>query len=171
MDPLDAHFERAERLAEITQRVGLTLWQLQELEGVAATYFVLLAAAKRGMGTEAGELLVAKAKGRTFGATITQLQAAGLLSGELEERFRRVLSDRNWLVHSSRSDSRSAVYDDSAFGALLLRLDRIAEEALALLRELGFRAEKHVMAHGVTRQRIGEGAATLLKAWREADAI
>jgi hypothetical protein len=83
MDPLDEHFDRAERLAEITQRVGFTLWQLQELEGVAATYFVLLAAAKRGMGTEAGELLVAKAKGRTFGATITQLQAAGLLAGEL----------------------------------------------------------------------------------------
>jgi hypothetical protein len=82
-----------------------------------------------------------------------------------------VLGDRNWLVHSSRSDSRAAVYDDSAFGALLLRLDRIAEEALTLLRELGSRAEKHAMAHGVTRQQIDEGAATLLKAWREADAI
>jgi hypothetical protein len=151
--------------------VGFTLWQLQELEGIAATFFVLLAAAQRGMGTEAGEILVAKAKGRTFGATISQLQAAGLLTGELEQRFRKLLADRNWLVHSSRSDSRAAVYSDSEFGALLLRLDRIAEEALALLRELGARAEKHVMAHGVSRQQIDTGAAALLKAWREADAI
>jgi hypothetical protein len=171
MDPLDARFEQADRLAEITQKVGFTLWQLQELEGVAATYFVLLTAAKRGMGQEAGNILVAKAKGRTFGATITQLESAGLLSGELGQRFRRMLDDRNWLVHRSRADSRAAVYDNSAFGALLLRLDRIAEEALALLRELGPRAEKHVTAHGVTKQQIYEGAATLLDAWREADAI
>jgi uncharacterized protein YutE (UPF0331/DUF86 family) len=171
MDQLGAHLERADRLAEITQRVGFALWQLQELEGVAATYFVLLAAAKRGMERDAGNLLVAKAKGRTFGATITQLETAGLLPGELGRRFRRVLGDRNWLVHSSRADSRPAIYDNSAFGGLLLRLDRIAEETLALLRELGSRAEKHVMAHGVTKQQIDEGAAALLDAWREADAI
>lgn len=112
-----------------------------------------------------------KAKGRTFGATIGQLETAGLLSGELGQRFQRMLGDRNWLVHSSRADSRAAVYDNSALGALLLRLDRIAEEALALLRELGSRVEKHVMAHGVTKQQIDEGAATLLNTWREADAI
>lgn len=165
------HSEQAERLAEITQRVGLTLWQLQELESMAATFFVLLASAKFGMGTEAGETLIASAKGRTFGATITQLKASGLLSGELEARFRRLLYERNWLVHNSRSDSRAAVYSGSAFGVLLLRLDRIAEEALGLLRDLGSRAEKHVMAYGVMPQQIDAEAATLLKAWREADAI
>jgi len=171
MDPLEAHFEKAERLAEITQRVGFTLWQLQELEGVTATYFVLLAEAKRGMGADVGEILVTKAQGKTLGVTIRQLQAGGLLSGELEQRFRNLLTARNWLVHSSRTDSRAAVHSDSEFGALLLRLDRIAEETRALLREIGARAEKHVVAHGVSRQQIDAGAAKLLNKWREADSI
>ena len=171
MDSLSAQFEKAERLSEITQRVGFTLWQLQEMEGVAATYFVLLAEAKRRMGTEAGKILVAKAQGKTFGATIRQLQAAGLLSGELEQRLRKLLTERNWLVHSSRVDSRAAVYSDSEFGALLIRLDKIAEETLSLLREIGALAEKHVLAHGVSRQQIDLGAATLLRKWHEADAI
>ena len=149
MDPLAAHFDKAQRLSEITQRVGFTLWQLQELEGVATTYFVLLAEAKRGMGTDAGEILVAKAQGRTFGVTIRQLKTAGLLTAELEQRFRKLLSERNWLVHSSRADSRAAVHSNSEFGALLFRLDRIAEEALALLREIGGLTKRHVISHGV----------------------
>lgn len=169
MDSLATHLKKAERLSEITQHVGFTLWQLQELEGVAATYFVLLIQAKQGMGTEAGEILVAKAQGKTFGATIRQLQAAGLLSGELEQRFRNLLRERNWLVHNSRADSRAAVYSDSEFGALLFRLDKIAEEALELLRKIGVLAEKYVTTHGVSKEQINTEAAALLKKWHEAD--
>lgn len=171
MDPSVAQWARADRFAEITQRVGFTLWQLQALEGVAAIYFVLLTAATRGMGQEAGNLLVARAKGRTFGATIRQLEEAGLLPGDLGQRLRRVLGDRNWLVHSSLDDSRAAVYNLSAFGALLRRFDHIAEEALALLQELESRMETEAMAQGATKQQIDEGAAKLLNAWREADGI
>ncbi len=169
MDSLTVHLRMSERLSEITQRVGYTLWQLQELEGVAATYFVLLAEAKRSMGVQAGEILIAKAKGKTFGETIRQLQKAALLSDELEQRFRALLVERNWLVHSSRADSRAAIYNDSEFGALLFRLDRIAEEALAVLREVGALVEKHVIAHGISRQQIDMQAATLLRKWREGD--
>ncbi len=171
MDPVIAYFEQAERLNEITQRVGFALWQLQELEGLAATYFVLLAQAERGMGQEAGEILVAKAQGKTFGATIRQLEVAGLLTAELEQRFRKLLSERNWLVHSSRSDSRAAVHKSSEFAALLFRLDGIGEEALALLREVGALAERQVISLGVSRRQIDITAATLLKKWHEADAI
>ncbi len=170
MDPVAAYFEKAERLSEITQRIGFALWQLQELEGVAATYFVLLAQATRGMGQEAGEILVVKAQGKTFGATIRQLEAAGLLTTELEQRFRKILTKRNWLVHSSRSDSRAAVHSNSEFAALLFRLDSIAEEALVLLREVGALTERHVMSLGVSRSEIDDAATALLKKWHDADA-
>lgn len=171
MDPIAAHFERAERLSEITQRIGFTLWQLQELEGVAATYFVLLAEVKPRMGREAGGILVAKAQGKTLGATIRQLQAAHLLSPELEQRFQKLLLERNWLVHSSRRDSRTAVQNDSSFGALLFRLDRIAEDALGLLSDVGGLLEKHVMSLGMSRQQIDMAAAALLRKWHEDEAI
>ena len=45
---LTIQIQKAERLAAITQKVGFTLWQLQELEGATAVYFVLVAQARRG---------------------------------------------------------------------------------------------------------------------------
>lgn len=171
MDALAQHLAKADRLAEITQRVGFALWQLQELEGCAATYFVLLTAAKRGMGLDAGNVLVAKAKGRTFGSTISELARAGLMSEALEARFRKLLAERNWLVHRSRAASRAAVHQPSQFGALIFRLDWIADEALALLGEVGALVGRHTYSQGVSKEQVDEMTATILNRWHEPDAI
>ena len=171
METLVARFQNAERLDEITRRIGFALWQLQELEQVSATYFALLANASRGMGLQAGEALVAKAQGETFGQTISKLRAANLVSDELETRVLGLLRERNWLVHASRSDSHGAVYANATFESLKLRLDKLAKAALALLLEIGVLAERHVIAHKLSQQEIDVGASTLLKSWRESDAI
>lgn len=167
-----ARFQNAERLDEITQRIGFALWQLQELEQVSATYFfVLLTKPTRGMGLEAGEASVVKTQGETFGQSISKLRAENLVSDELETRVLGLLRERNWLVHASRSDSHGAVYANATFESLKLRLDKLAEAALALILEIGILAERHVIAHKVPQQEIDVGAATLLKSWRENDAI
>jgi hypothetical protein len=67
---LEQQLEKANRLTEITQRIGFCLWQIQELEGVSAQYFVLLAQAKKGMGLTAGNALSEKAKKKTFGEPV-----------------------------------------------------------------------------------------------------
>jgi hypothetical protein len=171
MDTLTEQVTKADRLANITQRIGYALWQLQELEGAAATYFVLLTAAKPGMGTEAGDILVAKAKGKTFGSTIKELAKARLLSEGLGGKFQALLAERNWLVHSSRADSRGAVCQPSQFAALIFRLDRIAEDTLALLREVGQLTERFALSHGVQPQEIDALTVATLKLWHEQDAI
>jgi len=78
---------KADRLHAVTQRVGFALWQLQELEGASAQYYVLVVHAKPGMGFEAGQALVDKAQSKTFGSTITQLAKAKQLPQEVETRF------------------------------------------------------------------------------------
>jgi len=171
MNELQTQIEAADRLAIITQKVGYGLWQLQELEGVSATTFVLIAEAEKGMGLTAGEALGKRARKRTFGATIHQLADAGVIDEALDTRFRTMLEERNWLVHRSRGDSRRAVYHDKHLDELLIRLDWIAEEALALLKEVGKLAEAHVKSHGVSEKYIQENAAKLLKEWHAADAI
>ena len=45
---------KEKRLDKITRGIGFALWQIQELEGVTAEYFVLLAQAKKEMGLDAG---------------------------------------------------------------------------------------------------------------------
>jgi len=171
MESFAHHLQKADRLAAITQRVGFALWQLQEMEGVAAQYFVLVAQATLGMGLAAGNALIEKAQSKTFGATIHKITKAGLLSSELELRFTNLLSERNWLVHKSRSISRNAIYSDTAMQKLILRLDAITNESNALLRELSALVEYHVRKHGVTEEYIEETANQLLEQWHTSDAI
>ncbi|MBL6749431.1 MAG: hypothetical protein ISP90_02870 [Nevskia sp.] len=158
-------FGRADRLAAITQSIGFTLWQIQELEGCAAQYIVLLTQATPGMGTEAGLALIDKALSKTFGHTIHQLAKAGLLSEELERRFMALLNERNWLVHKSRGENRDAIHGDAAAQRLLDRLGAMECESKALLNQIGSLAEKHVLGAGITRRRIDELTGLLLERW------
>ena len=171
MKDLAHQLEKADRLAAITQRIGFALWQIQELEGVSAQYFVLVVQAKKGMGLAAGNALEEKAKKKTFGETVHQITKAGLLSSELETRFTNLLSERNWLVHRSRADSRSAIHSDPEMQRLIVRLDEMAEESLSLLREIGALSEAQVKKHGVSEEHINEKAKELLEQWHASDAI
>ena len=171
MEELRQQIEKADRLAAITQRIGFALWQIQELEGVTAQYFVLVVQAKKGMGLAPGNALDEKAKKKTFGATIHQVSKAGLFSSELESRFTNLLSERNWLVHRSRADSRSAIHSALEMQRLVVRIDKMAEEALSLLRKIGTLSEAHVKKHGVTEEYIDEKAKELLEQWHASDVI
>jgi uncharacterized protein YutE (UPF0331/DUF86 family) len=165
MDDLDEKLRAAERLAAITQKVGYALWRLQELEGVSATCFVLMAQATKGMGLAAGNALEETERKRTFGTTIHRMADAGVIDKKLEARFRALLTERNWLVHRSHADSRKAVYHDLEMYQLLERLERIADEGLRLLKEIGVLAETHANKHGVSESYIQEQAARLLEEW------
>jgi hypothetical protein len=123
------------------------------------------------MGMPAGEALAENAQRKTFGRMIHQIAKAGLLSAELESRFTKILVERNWLVHQSRATSRNAVYHDSAMNKLVLRLETIGDESLALLRELRVLAERYVKTHGVKPEFIEKAADELLRQWQAADAI
>lgn len=171
MTTLAQQLERADRLAAVTQNVGFALWQLQELEGVAAQYFVLLVQAKKGMGLAAGNTLVEKAQARTFGATLHQIAKAGLISPEMEGRFEKLLAERNWLVHRSRAESRNAIHNAKAMVALVARLEAMADEALALLKHIGGETTSFVQEHGVSANYIEQVSKQLLEQWHAADAF
>ena len=96
---------RAERLNQIAQKVGFTIWQIQELEGAAVQFYVLVALAQAGMGEEAGNALLEQVQSKTFGSTVNRLIKGNHLPECLKERFTKFLSERNWLVHNSRADS------------------------------------------------------------------
>lgn len=161
----------ADRLHIVTQQIGFVLWQIQELEGVSAQYFVLLAKATKCMGETAGNALLDKAKKNTFGTTIRHIKEHGLLSSDLERRFNHLLSERNWLVHRSRADSRDAIHSDVHMQKLLTRIDTMANETLALLKEIGSLSLNFVKEHGVTEEYVNKKAEELLKQWRSSEII
>lgn len=161
----------ANRLHLVTQQIGFVLWQLQELEGVSARYFVLLAKATRGMGITAGNALLDKAKKNTFGTNIRHITEHGLLSKNLEQRFNHILSERNWLVHRSRADSRDAINSDESMQKLLIRIDAMANETLALLKEIDLLSSNFVRAYGVTDEYINKKVEELLRQWHSSEKI
>ena len=171
MEELWRQIEKADRLTTITQRIGFALWQIQELEGATAQYFVLIVQAKKGMGLAPGNVLSENAKKKTFGATIHRISKAGLLSPEIESRFTNLLSERNWLVHRSRADSRSAIHSDLKMQQLLVRIDKMADESSSLLRKIVTLCEAHVKKYGVTEEYIDKKAKELLEQWHASDAI
>lgn len=170
MNELSQQLAKAERLHTVTQQVGFALWQLQELEGAAAQYYVLVALATRGIGVEAGSAIVEDAQSKTFGSTISKLVKAKHLPSDAEVRFQALLKERNWLVHSSRSTNRDAIHSDAACSKLSKRLETIAEEARLLLKVVGKAVEEHVMRHGVSAEKISELAEQTLVAWHGGNA-
>jgi hypothetical protein len=162
MGPND-QLAKANRLAMITQRVGFTLWHVQEFEGIAATHFVLFAQATQGMGEAAGAALLEKAHGKTFGATVQQMAKAGLLPTDIERRLTALLAERNWLVHRSRATNQGAVHSDTAALVLVRRLDAIVDDTTALMNDLAELAGHHSKVQGMPG--IAEAAAQLVEQW------
>lgn len=171
MTTLADQLERSDRLATITQNVGFALWQLQELEGVAAQYFVLLVHAKKGMSLDVGNSLVENAQTKTFGATLHQLAKAGHISPEMKGRFEKILAERNWLVHHSRAESRNAINNANVMSTLVARLEAMSDEALALLKHIGDETNSFVQKHGVSASHIVQVSKQLLEQWHADDAL
>jgi hypothetical protein len=96
---------------------------------------------------------------------------ANQLPQEVEARFQALLAERNWLVHSSCSSSRDAIYNDQACNRLIERLKSIAEEAHLLLKEVGMYTEGFVKKHGVSVEKLDELAAQTLKRWHQDNAL
>ncbi|NBQ68670.1 MAG: hypothetical protein EBU46_07510 [Nitrosomonadaceae bacterium] len=156
---------KAKRLEHIAQRIGFALWQIQELEGVAAQFFVLVAKAEVGMGQEKANALVEEAQNKTFGATVNKLIKGNHLPSELNARFSALLLERNWLVHNSRASSRSAIYHQPDYEQLITKVDSIADESLSLLKELSKQSEIYLLKIGITTEKLQSITEQTLQQW------
>ena len=147
------------------QHVGFAVWQLQELETLAASYLVVRVKATKGIGKEKGEALLATAEKCTFGTLLRDLEKAGVVPTSMSSRLQTALNDRNWLVHRSRRDSRGILDSPETYSALTVRLERMSADALQLLKELGLELEAYVVSQGVSQAQIDADAARIARSW------
>lgn len=170
MTDINSHLRASDRLGAIYKQLGLALWRFQELEGVVARYYVLVALASRGMGITQGLALERTIKGKTFGRTVSLLRDAKKIPSELIERLPAIVKERNWLIHSSLNTSRSAVYDDSHCNEFLKRMETMTAEAGTVIKLIGKSAEAYVLQAGVSPQEIDRLTKQTLESWRD-DAV
>ena len=90
---------------------------------------------------------------------------AGLLSPELEKRFRALLLERNWLVHKSRAQNRNVIHNDDATTTFVVRLEAMTDESDKLMTEVLRLMGAHVKGIGITQQQIDAAANSLLEQW------
>jgi hypothetical protein len=155
----------ARRLDVISQRVGVVLWKLQELEGIVATYLVFSTRAQRGMGEAAGNTLLVEALSKPFGWTVKDLKKAGRLPAELHQTVDEVLELRNWLVHRSHHDSRSAVRRDDHCIELLDKIESINDKARVLILAFGQLVENFARSQGISQEFVDAETARILHEW------
>lgn len=163
--PAETSEAAAHAFADLMARVGFALWQLQEVETVAAAHVVVRVRGHRGMGREAGEALLANAERSTFGTTLKALERAGVLPSDLTVRLQQCLEDRNWLAHRARREHRGVIADPAAYARLSERLDRLAADALSLLKELEGQHHAYVVSQGVNPADIEAAAQRLARSW------
>src|SRR5260221_10048794 len=145
---MSLRLDAAERLGALMQRVGFALWQLQELQYTAARYVVVRLRDARGVGAHRGAAISAEVEKLPLGKLLIELASAGVMTPDLASRLKATLGERNWLVHRSRREYRGVLSDPELYERLTLRLDRIADDALALHKELAEVTEEHVVSSG-----------------------
>ena len=161
MNNLDPHLaaffrqiDAGERLQLMATRIGLALWAFQDVESCSALYFAMVAKLKKGIGVEASYAILREIQSKPFGATVDGLRKAGLLGPDLQASFDKIREERNWLVHRSLSESRSAVHNETEMERLLGRIEAMQQEARRLLRTIEKLVVTHAEKAGVSRSQV-----------------
>lgn len=118
-----------DELAVFYHEIGAAVWLIQYLEDVLVT-FMSVKKFKR-QPTTAAEALSRLEKERkgTLGSICKKAKAEGIITPSLEGRFDALLDERNWLIHNSRKESSTTLYNDELREKMFQRIRSIQEES------------------------------------------
>lgn len=125
-----------EELKEFYHDIGAAVWHIQYLEDVLVT-FVVSKRHKRKPTTEdiAYERLERERKG-TLGSIYGRAKDEGIIPENMKVRFATFLNERNWLIHKSRTESSTHLYNDILRNKMLDRIKSICDESIELKKIL-----------------------------------
>lgn len=157
--------EQAAMLDAVARKIGLVVWDLQDLEWMLAQYAVMIRPGVRGMGMEAAAPVLEKAGKRTFGTLLRELVESKHLQPALSTRLVAIVDERNWIVHRSRRENRGIIHSRERCAGLLDRLQRAHDESADLRRHVVDLMERHAAASGVQQTLLDRETERLLKEW------
>lgn len=143
---------------------ALTL-QVAECEDALSNWVAVALRPTQGIGENAAAPIVERIQKRSFGQLLSELEKDSVLDPALVARLRKLLSERNWLIHHAKRNHRGVLNRPEKFDELVERIDWIAEEATKLTSGLGAGFEEYVVSRGVDRTFIDEEAERIRRAW------
>ena len=153
-----------EQFRDIISEVGHVVWQIQVLEGVLGSYLVLVHKATPASARADVEAMFVKTHKQTLGTLLRAIRDTGAVA-PLVPRLEKFVDERNWLVHRSRHEDRTALYSEAARLALIQRMTALGDEALSLMKLFQQATEDHLLARGVSKTEIDSRAERLFREW------
>ena len=112
--------------------------------------FVVAKRHKRNPTTEhiAYERLERERKG-TLGSIYGRAKDEGIIPENMKVRFETFLNERNWLIHKSRTESSTHLYNDILRNKMLNRIKTICNESMKLKRLLFEEFQSFLISEGI----------------------
>src|SRR2546430_16780024 len=95
-----------DEFAEVASVVGYTVWQIQVLEQILASYLIMIHKLEFGAARAEVEAMFVKVEKHTLGQLFRNIKDTGGAPAALLPRIERFVDQRNWLVHRSRRENR-----------------------------------------------------------------
>jgi hypothetical protein len=160
LDPVD--------LRDILSQVGFALWQIQSLEFTIAHYLVMVHKLEPGVARTTAEKVFDDTSKKTLGNLLSDLRRHEHHSSPLLRKLETFVPERNWLVHISRHVSQQHVFTASKRHIFITHLNKIADDALEIMKALQIALEAHLETHGITKKQTDIMADRIMKSWVDA---
>jgi hypothetical protein len=156
---------QAEALSGLLQAVGYAVWQAAECEDALASWVAIALRPTRGVGEEAAAPILDSVHRRTLGQLFRELENNAVLEPSILSRLKKLIEERNWLVHYAKRETRGVLNNPHQFDRVAGRIKRIGVEAARLQAMLGKKLEDYVHSSGVDPKEIEREAARLQAEW------
>ncbi len=154
-----------EQLAEATSQVGFAIWQIQVLEETVGTYLVLVHKATLATARTEVKKMFSKTGKSTLGQLLRAIQSTQNAPQTLLDQLDHFVEKRNWLVHYSRHESHGDMYSESKRLGLVQRIETIADDALALMKQFQAATDAHLITIGFSKEQMDKDAARIRNEW------
>ena len=158
-----------EELDSFYRAIGAAVWHIQYFED-ALVSFVVMKRHKRNPTPEreAYDRLERERKG-TLGSIYGRAKDEGIIPKDMEVRFENFLYERNWLIHRSKAESSSDLYNDDLRMRMINRIISIQDESLKLKQFIFESMEAFVCVHGVDMASVYRVANEAIRKLRDGD--
>jgi hypothetical protein len=129
--------------------IGAAVWHIQYLEDALIHYLVIknLRLNPAIAEEEVCERL-AKMRKCVLGKVYKQARDLGIIPRDLEPRFEKFVDERNWLIHRSRHECSTHLYDDVRRIEMFNRISMIQDEAISIRKIIYSELSKFMSSEG-----------------------
>ncbi len=135
------------------RRIGAAVWYIQYLEDALVHYIVIIQLKDNlPIAEEEAHARLSEKRRCFLGNIYKQARELGIIPQDLEARFDRFVEERNWLIHRSRHECGSHLYDNALRSAMFVRISMIEEEAICIQKIIYHELSKFMVSEGYDLQ-------------------